>query len=224
MFRKSIRPPWSWTSTSWSGISPCGRLHQGPGLRLRPHTKTHKSPRIGRRQLDVGRGGPDRRQSLRGRSDARGRAGGPAGGVSHHRPRQAGAPDGVAAADARHGGARQHVRRAPALRRGASGPGRNRCAGGGGCRAGARGGFARLSRCSTSRSASRSCPHLTLEGITFYPGQIKDLDEPGLRALAQVADLVRVDPGRFPRGGHRSEGRQRRVHARRYSTPTKSQG
>ena len=28
-------------------------------------------------------------------------------------------------------------------------------------------------------------PHLTLEGITFYPGQIKDLDETGLRALAQ---------------------------------------
>ena len=27
---------------------------KGHGLRLRPHTKTHKSPRIGRRQLDAG--------------------------------------------------------------------------------------------------------------------------------------------------------------------------
>src|ERR1044071_351020 len=27
------------------------------GLRLRPHTKTHKSPRIGRRQLDSGAAG-----------------------------------------------------------------------------------------------------------------------------------------------------------------------
>ncbi len=34
-------------------------------------------------------------------------------------------------------------------------------------------------------------PHLSLEGITFYPGQIKDVEESGLRALAQVADLLR---------------------------------
>src|SRR5580700_2844354 len=30
---------------------------QKHGLRLRPHTKTHKSPRIGRRQLDLGAAG-----------------------------------------------------------------------------------------------------------------------------------------------------------------------
>ena len=30
---------------------------QSHGLRLRPHTKTHKSPRIGRRQLDLGAAG-----------------------------------------------------------------------------------------------------------------------------------------------------------------------
>ena len=30
---------------------------KGHGLRLRPHTKTHKSPRIGRRQLDAGAAG-----------------------------------------------------------------------------------------------------------------------------------------------------------------------
>jgi D-serine deaminase-like pyridoxal phosphate-dependent protein len=33
-------------------------------------------------------------------------------------------------------------------------------------------------------------PHLTLEGIAFYPGHIKDLDETGLAALAQLSELV----------------------------------
>ncbi len=33
-------------------------------------------------------------------------------------------------------------------------------------------------------------PHLTLEGITFYPGHIKNLDETGLAALAKLSDLV----------------------------------
>ncbi len=34
-------------------------------------------------------------------------------------------------------------------------------------------------------------PHLRLEGITFYPGQVKDLEETGLRAFAHVAELLR---------------------------------
>src|SRR5262249_47660802 len=34
-------------------------------------------------------------------------------------------------------------------------------------------------------------PHLKLEGITFYPGHIKDLDEPGMRALSQLSDQLR---------------------------------
>src|ERR1017187_2839708 len=34
-------------------------------------------------------------------------------------------------------------------------------------------------------------PHLRFAGIAFYPGHIKLLDEPGLRALAQLSDLVR---------------------------------
>jgi D-serine deaminase-like pyridoxal phosphate-dependent protein len=33
-------------------------------------------------------------------------------------------------------------------------------------------------------------PHLSFEGITFYPGQIKDVEEAGLRALAEVAELL----------------------------------
>jgi D-serine deaminase-like pyridoxal phosphate-dependent protein len=44
-------------------------------------------------------------------------------------------------------------------------------------------------------------PHLTLEGITFYPGQVKDLEENGRRALAQVADLVRSMRADFRRAG-----------------------
>lgn len=34
-------------------------------------------------------------------------------------------------------------------------------------------------------------PHLHFAGIAFYPGHIKSLDESGLRALAQLSDLLR---------------------------------
>jgi len=34
-------------------------------------------------------------------------------------------------------------------------------------------------------------PHLKFEGITFYPGHIRDMDEPGRRALTQLSELVR---------------------------------
>jgi len=34
-------------------------------------------------------------------------------------------------------------------------------------------------------------PNLRFAGIAFYPGHIKTLDEPGLRALAQLSDLLR---------------------------------
>ena len=37
----------------------------------------------------------------------------------------------------------------------------------------------------------RKLPHLTFQGLTFYPGHIKDLDEPGLRALGQLSELLR---------------------------------
>ena len=33
-------------------------------------------------------------------------------------------------------------------------------------------------------------PHLSLEGIAFYPGHIKELDESGLRALAHLSELL----------------------------------
>ena len=38
--------------------------------------------------------------------------------------------------------------------------------------------------------AIQKLPHLRFAGIAFYPGHIKSLDEPGLRALAQLSDLV----------------------------------
>jgi D-serine deaminase-like pyridoxal phosphate-dependent protein len=34
-------------------------------------------------------------------------------------------------------------------------------------------------------------PHLRFEGITFYPGQIKSLDEAGLEGLAHVSEILR---------------------------------
>ena len=39
--------------------------------------------------------------------------------------------------------------------------------------------------------AIEKLPNLRWEGITFYPGQIKDLEETGLRALAEVAGVLR---------------------------------
>jgi D-serine deaminase-like pyridoxal phosphate-dependent protein len=44
-------------------------------------------------------------------------------------------------------------------------------------------------------------PHLRFEGITFYPGHIKDLGEAGLGALVQVSDLVQSILGDFRREG-----------------------
>src|SRR6266567_3077515 len=38
--------------------------------------------------------------------------------------------------------------------------------------------------------AIEKLPHLSFEGITFYPGQVKDLEETGLRALPQVGELL----------------------------------
>jgi D-serine deaminase-like pyridoxal phosphate-dependent protein len=35
-------------------------------------------------------------------------------------------------------------------------------------------------------------PRLAFEGIMFYPGHIKDLDEPGRRALAQLSELLQA--------------------------------
>jgi D-serine deaminase-like pyridoxal phosphate-dependent protein len=39
--------------------------------------------------------------------------------------------------------------------------------------------------------AIQKLPHLKFEGITFYPGHIKDLEETGQRAMAQLSELLR---------------------------------
>jgi D-serine deaminase-like pyridoxal phosphate-dependent protein len=44
-------------------------------------------------------------------------------------------------------------------------------------------------------------PHLRFEGITFYPGHIKSLDEAGRRALADLSTLVRRTLDEFRRAG-----------------------
>ncbi len=44
-------------------------------------------------------------------------------------------------------------------------------------------------------------PHLAFEGITFYPGHIKDMEEPGRQALAQLRELLREILGQFRRAG-----------------------
>ena len=38
--------------------------------------------------------------------------------------------------------------------------------------------------------AIEGLPHLRFEGVTFYPGHIKSLDEPGRTALAELSELV----------------------------------
>ncbi len=51
-----------------------------------------------------------------------------------------------------------------------------------------------------ARSISK-LPGLKFEGIAFYPGHIKDLDEPGRRALAKLSDLLRSVRSDFANAG-----------------------
>jgi len=44
-------------------------------------------------------------------------------------------------------------------------------------------------------------PRLSFEGIAFYPGHIKDLDEPGRRALAQLSELLQGILADFRKAG-----------------------
>lgn len=49
----------------------------------------------------------------------------------------------------------------------------------------------------------QSLPNLRFEGITFYPGHIKSVDEPGLAALAKVSELIGTVRADFRRAGIR---------------------
>jgi D-serine deaminase-like pyridoxal phosphate-dependent protein len=49
--------------------------------------------------------------------------------------------------------------------------------------------------------AIRELPHLEFRGLTFYPGHIKDLDAEGMRALGQLSELVGRIRADFERAG-----------------------
>jgi D-serine deaminase-like pyridoxal phosphate-dependent protein len=50
-------------------------------------------------------------------------------------------------------------------------------------------------------TAVRALPNVIFQGLTFYPGHIKDLDETGRRALVQLSELVGGIRGDFKRTG-----------------------
>lgn len=160
------------------------------GLRLRPHTKTHKSPRIARRQLESGAAG----LTVAKVSEAEVMLGaGPAdllvafpivGRVKLDRlmevarkTRVTVALDSAVAARQLSDAARAAQVEVGVLAEVDAGLGR----------VGVAPGAPLLGLAQTIEKL----PRLRLEGITFYPGHIKDLDESGLRALAQMGDLLR---------------------------------
>jgi D-serine deaminase-like pyridoxal phosphate-dependent protein len=49
--------------------------------------------------------------------------------------------------------------------------------------------------------AVRALPNVIFQGLTFYPGHIKDLDEAGRRALVELSELVGRIRGDFERAG-----------------------
>ncbi len=170
------------------------------GLRLRPHTKTHKSPRIARRQLESGAAGltvakvseaevmlgaepPDLlvafpivgRQKLERLMEVA------------RKTRVTVALDSAVAARQLSDAARAAQVEVGVLAEVDAGLGR----------VGVAPGAPLLALAQTIEKL----PRLRLEGITFYPGHIKDLDESGLRALAQMGDLLRSILYDFERAG-----------------------
>jgi D-serine deaminase-like pyridoxal phosphate-dependent protein len=160
------------------------------GLRLRPHTKTHKSPRIGRRQLESGAAGltvakVSEAEVMVGAEPSDLLVAYPIIGRSKlerlmevaRRTRVTVALDSTFAARQLSDAARAAQVSIGVLAEVDVGLGRVGVSPGEP--------LVNLAQCIAK------LPHLTLEGITFYPGQIKDLEEPGRRALAQLSDLVR---------------------------------
>jgi D-serine deaminase-like pyridoxal phosphate-dependent protein len=159
------------------------------GLRLRPHTKTHKSPRLGRRQLDLGAAG----LTVAKVGEAEVMLGAEPPDLLVHYPvigrsklerlmevarrtRVTVALDSMLAARQLADAARAAQVEIGVLAETDVGMGRVGVAPGES--------LVRLAQC------IQKLPHLRFEGITFYPGHIKDVEEPGLRALAQLSDLV----------------------------------
>lgn len=160
------------------------------GLRLRPHTKTHKSTRIGRRQLQLGAAGltvakVSEAEVMLGAEPPDLLVAYPIIGrlklerltALARKTRITVALDSVIAARQLSDAARAAQVEIGVLAEADVGLGRV------GVSPGQQ--LVQLAQC------IEKLPHLRLEGITFYPGQVKDLEESGLRALAQVADLLR---------------------------------
>jgi len=158
-------------------------------LRLRPHTKTHKSPRIGKRQLESGAVGltvakVSEAEVMLGAEPADLLVAYPIIGRTKlerlmevaRRARVTVALDSTFAARQLSDAARAAQVEVGVLAEVDVGLGRvGVCPG------------AQLLQLA---QAIEKLPHLTFEGITFYPGQVKDLDEAGLRALAQVGEIL----------------------------------
>jgi D-serine deaminase-like pyridoxal phosphate-dependent protein len=159
------------------------------GLRLRPHTKTHKSPRIGRRQLDGGAAGltvakVSEAEVMLGAEPADLLVAYPIIGQAKltrlmevaRRTKVTVALDSTFAARQVSDAARAARVEIGVLAEADVGLGRVGVSPG-----------AQLLHLAQS---IEKLPHLRLEGITFYPGQIKDLEESGRRALAGVSSVL----------------------------------
>ena len=159
------------------------------GLRLRPHTKTHKSPRIGKRQLELGAAGltvakVSEAEVMLGAETADLLVAYPIIGHAKlerlmqvaRRTRVTVALDSVFAARQLSDAARAAQVEVGVLAEADVGLGR----------VGVTPGepLLQLAQC------IEKLPHLVFEGITFYPGHVKDHEEPGMHAFAQVGDLL----------------------------------
>jgi D-serine deaminase-like pyridoxal phosphate-dependent protein len=170
------------------------------GLRLRPHTKTHKSPRIGRRQLDSGAAGltvakVSEAEVMLGAEPADLLVAFPVIGRAKlerlmqvaRRTRVTVALDSTVAAQQLSDAASAAQVEIGVLAETDVGLGR----------VGVTPGEALVALAQTIERL----PHLHLEGIEFYPGQIKDLGESGRAALTQVGGLLHDILADFGRAG-----------------------
>ena len=170
------------------------------GLRLRPHTKTHKSIRLAKRQLELGAAG----LTVAKVSEAEVMLGAEPAGVLvafpilgrgklerlmqvARRTRVTVALDSLFAARQLSDAAREAQTEVGVLAEFDAGLGRV--------------GVAPGEPLLQLAQSVRKLPHLSFEGLAFYPGHIKDLDEPGLRALAQLSDLLRSILADFRQAG-----------------------
>src|ERR1017187_880080 len=170
------------------------------GLRLRPHTKTHKSIRLAKRQLELGAAGltvakVSEAEVMLGAGPADLLVAFPIIGRAKlerlmevaRRTRVTVALDSVFAARQLSDAARAAQLEVGVLAEVDVGLGR----------VGVTAGEALVQ---LAQSLAK-LPWLRFEGIAFYPGHIKEMDESGQRALAQLAELLRSILSDFRRAG-----------------------